>query len=209
MLRRAVACFLQQTYQPCELVLVHQADDAHTLDYLATLDVPSIRTVEVPASPRLNVGALRNISLQAAHGHYVAVWDDDDWHAPTRLAEQISAISSTGMQGCILARLTLYDETTRSAFLSARRLWENCLVAERTAVPNYPDLPRGSDTPVIGNMAMASKLVTIDRPDLYTYIYHGKNVWNRAHWENNLLPHAQSMTRSETELVESLLDHHQ
>ena len=204
MLRRAVSCFLRQTYQPRELVIIHQSDDQPTREYLATLSEPMIRTVEVPGSPRLTIGALRNISMEAAHGHYIAVWDDDDWHAPTRLDEQIKAIDSTGRQGCVLSLVTLYDELTGSAFLSARRLWEASLLAERTAVPAYPDLRRGSDTPVIASMAAESKLVGLDRPDLYVYFYHGENVWNRAHWEQNLLPHASPLTEPDTERIRSL-----
>ena len=99
--------------------------------------------------------------------------------------------------------MTLYDELTGSAFLSARRLWEASLLAERTAVPAYLDLPRGSDTPVIARMAAESRLVGLDRPDLYVYFYHGNNVWNRAHWEKNLLPHASALAEGETERIRS------
>ncbi len=203
MLRRAVACFLGQTCPDRELVVLYPADDRATGDYLAGLGDPSIRPIEVPAG--LTPGALRNIALEAARGHYMALWDDDDWHAPTRLAEQIAVAGTAGRRGCVLLRLTLYDETTRSAFLSARRTWEGSLVAERSVVPPFPDLARGSDTPVITRLMEEEKLVALDRPDLYVYVYHGANTWNRAHWDTNLLPYAAPLSPGESLRIRSLL----
>jgi len=205
MLRRAVSCFLSQTYVPRELLVLYQADDRATRDYLAALDEPSIRPLEMPCSPRLSTGRLRNIALEAACGHYVAIWDDDDWHGPTRLAEQISANVSAAKPGCVLSRVVLYDELTQSAFLSASRTWEGSLVAERTAVPPYPDLRRGSDTPSIARMLADKKLVALDRPELYVYVYHGGNTWNREHWEANLLRFAHPLSVDDFERVRSLL----
>jgi glycosyltransferase involved in cell wall biosynthesis len=205
MLRRAISCFLNQTYQPRELVVLYEADDPATRDYLATLSEPSIRPVEVPTSPKLLLGVLRNLSIQASRGHYVAQWDDDDWHGPTRLAEQIGAIRGSNKPACVLLRWVMYDEATKMAFLSASRTWEGSLVAERSAVPRYPDLRRGEDSDVIKRMLSENKLVGLDRPHLYVYIYHGANTWERSHWQENLLPFAQPLTPENTERVRSLL----
>lgn len=161
--------------------------------------------MEIPPSPRLPTGSLRNISLQAARGHYVATWDDDDWHAPTRLAEQVDAIQQERAVACVLWRLILFDTVTRSAFRSAARGWEGTLVAERSVMPAYPELQRGSDTPVVARLRAGGKLVALDKPELYIYVYHGGNTWNRAHWEENLLPHAEVLPAGEAGRVRSLL----
>src|ERR1700674_2829254 len=129
LLRRSVACFMDQTYRPRELLIQYESDDAATRRYVATLDEPTIRPVEIPASPPLRLGTRRNLAVQAARGRYVAQWDDDDWHGPTRLAEQIAAIQSSGKQGCVLLRLVLYDAATQRAYVSGRRSWEGTLVA--------------------------------------------------------------------------------
>jgi glycosyltransferase involved in cell wall biosynthesis len=205
LLRRSVSCFLAQTYQPRELVVVCQSDDPATRDYLAALGEPSVRFVELPSTPRVLTGSLRNISLEAARGHYMAVWDDDDWHGPTRLAEQIEAIRWGGRPACILCRVMLYDAVKHSAFLSRMRTWEGSLVAERTAMPPYPDLQQGSDVPVVTQLRLEGKLVALDRPELYVYVYHGGNTWNWAHWEQNVLPRAEPLPADETGRLRSLL----
>ena len=205
MLRRAVSCFLNQTYQPRELVVLYEADDSTTRDYLATLGELSIRSVEVPASPKLTLGALRNISIRASRGHYVAQWDDDDWHGPARLTEQIKAIRIGNKPACVLSRWIIYDENTKLAFLSTNRAWEGSLVAERSAAPFYADLRQGEDTGAIQQMLSENKLIALDSPHLYVYIYHGKNTWERSHWQKNLLSFAQPLTSESTERVKSLL----
>jgi mannosyltransferase OCH1-like enzyme len=204
MLRRAVSCFLKQTYQPRELVVLYEADDPATRDYLATLSEPSIRPVEVPASPRLRLGSLRNLSLEASRGHFVAQWDDDDWHGPTRLTDQLRALRSSGKPGCVLSRWVIYDLVTNTAFLSTKRAWEGSLVAERSAVPPYLDLGQGEDTPVISRMVAENKLVLLDRPHLYVYFYHGGNTCERVHWER-LFSRAEPLAQEDAERMRSLL----
>lgn len=192
LLRRAIACFLAQTYQPRELLVLHDAedDDPETYNYLSALNEPSVRTIKTASHTQPTLGELRNLSLQMAQGHYIAQWDDDDWYAPTRLAHQIAAIRSSERKGCVLAREIIFDTATQSAFVSAKRAWEGSLVAERSAVPAYADLRRGEDTPVIKAMLEAGNLVFLDAPQLYVYVYHGNNTWDSAHWQNNLLKYA-------------------
>ena len=205
LLRRAVGCFLNQSYAPRELIIVFREDDLATRKYLSTLSNPAIRLVEVPSSPILTTGQLRNKSLVEARGHYVAIWDDDDWHGPTRLAEQICAMRQTGRAGCVLLSLILYDEQTQSAFLSAKRAWEGSLVAERESVPFYPELQRGEDTPVIVSMRNEMKLASLERPNLYIYVCHSANTWDKTHWNTNIWPHAQALSAIDTAKVHAVL----
>lgn len=205
MLRRAVSCFLNQSYQDRELVVVYEADDAATRDYLAASIHPAIRSVEVGVSPKLLLGDLRNISIESSRGHFVAQWDDDDWYGPTRLAEQIDAMRKSVRQGCVLSRWLMYDVLAAKAYVSGTRAWEGSIVAERSSIPHYPSLPKGEDSIVITRMLADDKLVALDRPQLYIYTVHGENTWERAHWERNLRPYSQLLTAEDQDRVKSLL----
>jgi len=205
MLRRAISCFLKQSYPVRELVVVYEVDDPATRDYLAASTHPAIRSVEVGVSPKLSLGDLRNISIQSSRGHYVAQWDDDDWYAPDRLAEQIDAIRQSGRLGCVLSRWLMYDALAATAYISGSRSWEGSLVAERSAVPHYPSLPKGEDSVAIAQMISGNKLVTLDRPQLYIYTVHGDNTWERSHWERNLRPYSQPLTPEDQDRVKFLL----
>lgn len=205
MLRRAVSCFLNQTYPARELLVVHEADDAATRDYLAASIHPAIRSVEVGVSPKLSLGDLRNLSIQSSRGHFVAQWDDDDWHGPTRLADQIGAIRQSGRVGCVLSRWLMYDVLTAMAYVSGTRAWEGSIVAERSAIPPYPSLTKGEDSIAIAQMIAEDKLVALDRPQLYIYTVHGENTWERSHWEKNLRPYSQPLTSEDRDRVKALL----
>jgi glycosyltransferase involved in cell wall biosynthesis len=205
MLRRAVRCFLAQTHAPRELVVVYQAHDAGTRDYLRTLTDPSIRAVEIAPSPHLGPDGLRNHCVQAARGDYVAVWDDDDWSAPTRIQEQLAALRGGGRPGCCLYRVTLFDGIACSAYVSAARAWEQTLVIERGKMPAYAN-ERGGDAALVRGLLQGAMVVALDRPALYVYVYHAANYFNREHWQANLLAHAQPLASAESARVAALLE---
>lgn len=201
LLKRAVHSFLHQTYSPCELIILFEADDIATRSYVRLLNEPRIVAMEAQAMPRLSLGSLRNIAVRDARGAYIAQWDDDDWSAPSRLAEQMAAIRSSGRAGCVLLRWVLFNALTQEALLSAQRLWEGSLVAERVAVPAYSALGKGEDTPAVMQMFNANQLVGLDRPDLYVYVYHGANTWDQAHWHTYIATGAQAVSAETSESI--------
>jgi glycosyltransferase involved in cell wall biosynthesis len=207
-LRRAITCFQRQTHQQRELVVLYESDDWATRDYLASVNEPAMRVLEVPHLPKQSLGALRNLAMQAAQGHYIAQWDDDDWHGPTRLSEQLQAIRETGQDACALMRWVLYDELTRLAYLSGPRAWEGSLLAIREGLLPYADLAKGEDTPVLEQLMARDKLVGLDEPHLYIYTYHGANAWSRAHWRRSLLAHAQVLSTESADKVRRVLMGH-
>lgn len=192
-MRRALDCFLRQTYPARELLIVWESDDVATKTYVETLRAPDIRLMEIPALPRQPLGALRNLAVQASQGKYFAQWDDDDWHAPTRLADQLAAIQSSGKPACVLARWLMYDQMTGKAYVSRGRRWEGSLLCERIFAPSYAELPKGEDLPAVEQLWQADQLALLDRPDLYIYVYHASNTWDRAHWQGNILPLAKEL----------------
>lgn len=206
LLARAVACFLRQTYQSRELIVVYGSADTETRDYLLALSEPSIRPVQVDDASEVPLGALRNRSIEASRGYYVATWDDDDWHAPGRLTAQINAIRESGKQGCLLSRILAYDGITDTAFVSNGRGWEGTLVAERAAMPSFPGIAKGEDTPVVKQMLAEGKLIPLDRPHLYVYTYHGANTWDRSNWERTLRPLYSPLAAEDQARVRALLD---
>jgi glycosyltransferase involved in cell wall biosynthesis len=205
MLRRSIQCFLNQTYPNRELVVVYQSDDDKTRQFLAKLRASSIHPIEVPAVPRLTLGCLRNIARQEGNGTYIAQWDDDDWHSPTRLAEQMRAIREAGKQVCLLSRLTLYDCLAKRGYVSGTRPWEGSLVAERAIVPPFPNVAKGEDTPVVNALVRHCEHVLLDRPELYIYIYHGRNTWDRDCWDRNVR-RSQLLDDRRSGLISKLLD---
>ncbi len=182
LLRRAVHCFRQQTIDNAELVIVYDEGDLSTARYAKEIEGTSVRIVQVPVG--LSLGALRNLAVANARSQFVAQWDDDDWHAPDRLRLQLRQAKRKGKDACVLSRWMLYDETTGQAFVSGRRGLEGSLVARRTALDSYDSsLSRSEDVPVVEALHRRGQIALLDRPDLYVYVFHGRNTFDHAHFQ--------------------------
>ncbi len=193
MLRHAVACFLAQTWVARELVVLHEDRDRATAAWLATLAEPRIRAVVVPALPRLTLGAKRNLAVAAAGGSLVATWDDDDWHAPRRLAQQVEVLLHSGAAACTLRRLAVYDGIEQQARLSLPRRWENTLLARKADLPPYADLDRGEDTACVRQLDARGTVAWLDAPELYIYHCHGRNTNGRVHFRRRVFVGSQAL----------------
>lgn len=205
MLRRAVHCFLAQTWSARELLVLHEDGDHGTRDFLAQLAHPQVRSLVVPEQPHLALGAKRQISVQAARGDYIATWDDDDWSAPTRLAEQMRVIEVTGRPACTLDRWIVFDQRLGQAWLSQSRTWEASLLALRSALPPYPALERGEDLAVLTELIRRTQVATLRQPHLYVYTYHGANAGPRAHFKRNIFAPATPLAPAFAQRVAALL----
>lgn len=87
-LPKAIECFLRQTYENRELLIVANRPE----------DCDGI----VPPDPRIQVsiadgvvGKKRNAGCEEARGEVIAIWDDDDYSAPGRLAHQVAKLAQS------------------------------------------------------------------------------------------------------------------
>jgi len=82
---QAIKCFQRQTY-PRKSLLVVSEDD---LGSILPADVGFVHTAEKHA-----VGTKRNVACEYAEAaDIICHWDDDDWSAPTRIAEQVETLT--------------------------------------------------------------------------------------------------------------------
>lgn len=83
----AIDCFLRQTYPHKELVIL---DDGESIEHMIPRN-PAIRYLRIPGP--LCIGTKRNMCCEQSNGDLIAHWDDDDWSTPTRLEEQVRALT--------------------------------------------------------------------------------------------------------------------
>ena len=83
MLREAIDSVTSQSFGDWELVVVDDASDDGTAEWVGRLDDPRLRAIRLPA--HLERGVARNRGLQAARGEFVLFLDDDDRLAPGAL----------------------------------------------------------------------------------------------------------------------------
>lgn len=86
---RAVECFRRQTYERKSLVCLDTGEQPHALLHVQTNYMPKWRGQ--------CIGFLRNgINALAGNADILVHWDDDDWSAPTRIAEQVAHLQESG-----------------------------------------------------------------------------------------------------------------
>src|SRR3989441_4551017 len=123
------------------------------------------------------------MACELASGDLIAHWDDDDWSAPWRLAQQIRALEDSGAEACGLSRLWFYEPLHR-------RAWEYCypddgsrwvaggtLCYRRTLWRAHPfaDVEVGEDTRFVWSVTTARVLPLADNR-FYVATIHARNT---------------------------------
>lgn len=192
-LQRSLSDYCRQTYARREMVIVADVADAaaaapirNVLDGFGRTD---LRLVIPPE--KLNLGALRNLSWQAAHGDVVCQWDDDDMNHPERLGRQWQALHASGSRVCYLEQFMQFFPEDRLLYRvnfrpSPHRVAVNTLMAMRSLPARYPetgsDSMRGEDTALLQQIGSLGDFhILADEPCLFVYVSHGANTWNHSH----------------------------
>ncbi len=189
--RQAIACFIRQNFQPIELIIVHDSNDACHQELLKLVNSYSGAVIHIYQEiPGNTLGWLRNRSLSHANAELVCQWDDDDYSHPERLKAQYNLMQKEGTDFCFMTdQLHLFTE---QGFLfwdnwQSREepydLIENTMLGKRALLCDYPHLSVGEDTAIIEYIF--TKQYKISRLKnmgwLYTYVYNGKNAWDFEH----------------------------
>jgi glycosyltransferase involved in cell wall biosynthesis len=192
--RRAVSCFLDQSWSNRELVIVDDGSE----DYAPIVSsIPADRLIHqrIGKSSGNTLGKLRNLSLDLARGDLVAQWDDDDWYHPDRLKRQAEALTG-GKRACVLAATLMHLDAPewmdRPYIGSLNPGVPGTILHRADATARYPEERRGEDTVFLDHWSR-EQLAVIDAPHLFLRAFHGSNTWERAHFERrvrNTLPSA-------------------
>jgi mannosyltransferase OCH1-like enzyme/glycosyltransferase involved in cell wall biosynthesis len=180
MAKRSVRCFLNQTYREKELVILDDGEDLRLENFVQGLDDRRVRFYRMQAEGK-TLGDLRNLALERSHGKFVAQWDDDDLSDPQRLEIQMAALLIHRVDACLLQRQMIWYPHMQRLAISNIREWEGSFICRKSKMPAYPSLRKGEDTPVIEQIA-AGRYLWLDYPQLYIYIFHGKNTFDAIHF---------------------------
>jgi glycosyltransferase involved in cell wall biosynthesis len=174
--RHSLACFICQTWEPLELVVIDDADDRSFPDGLDLRGVQYHRMRH-----RLTIGQKRNIAISRANGDILCHFDDDDHSAPGRIADQVQRLetASAGVTG--YCAMVFRDETGRrwkytgkpnyalgTSLMYTRDFWK--------IQPFNPDLNEGEDNAMVHR---AVGLVAVDAGEMMWATIHGGNTSDR------------------------------
>ncbi len=209
-LKRAINCFLAQTYPNKELIILYEDDDQETKLFAAhfSSDGTGIYFVEVEAHPKLSLGELRNISVQKCNGEFFCQWDDDDWYNVNRITVQLEAAVLNVHAASILTNWLMLDQSCGKTYFSGIRLWEGSIMCRKDVVNDelkYPALPKSEDRLFIDGLLTTNRVFPVVAPNLYIYVYHGENTWDYEHFKM-LFNNCKQLSEPVSMLIQDILD---
>jgi glycosyltransferase involved in cell wall biosynthesis len=197
----ALGCFMEQDYDDLELVIVD--NNAAPVDYTGWKVEPDF--VKIIRTTRKPVGHLRNEGIRAASGEVICIWDEDDWYAPNRVAEQVSRLCLTGKQVTGWHSVLYWDEATGGTFKY------ECVPSDvgRYAIgmshcfrrawwEKHPYVEQGVEDKIFSDEALRHwELDSVDAGQLYVGRVHGANAVRK----NNYLGKHKQWPRVEREAL--------
>lgn len=186
---RAVQCFLNQTYENKELVIIDDGDE----DYSPVLkDVPDnqLTYIKLEKEPDFVLGKLRNVSLNEAQGDFLIQWDDDDWYHPQRVEIQ-AGILEQGYDACCLSAALMHLDTEPFIHHPYIGYLPNgipgSIMHRRSEHIRYPETRRAEDTVYLKEW-MQKRYHKLDKHynHLFLRAYHGNNTWEKEHFQRRI-----------------------
>lgn len=185
LMKRAVHCFQNQTYENKELVIIDDGEQDLD-DILSDLPAEQIKYVKLEKKPENTLGKLRNRSLNEANGDFLVQWDDDDWYHPERVAIQAQTLQDGYDACCLSGALMHLDEEPYMHHPYVGYLPDGIpgsIMHRADADIRYPHTRRAEDT-VYLNEWMEKRYLQL--PDDYSHLfircYHGNNTWEKDHF---------------------------
>lgn len=177
-LRQAIRYFQFQTFGTGELELLIAAESGD-LDLSVIPADPRIRVVLYETAHRIPLGAKRNFACSQA-GDLIAQWDDDDYSAPGRLADQVPRLLASGKAA------TAY---TRMKFTDGVRWWDAALGPINSSLVfrkswwerhRFPEIQVASDIPFLDALVDAGEITAGPSRDLMAASVHRDNTSPRS-----------------------------
>ena len=122
----AVACFLSQTYANSEMVIL---DDSEESSADCIPNNPRVRYIRLRGGQRITTGEKRNICCELSTGEIIVHFDDDDWQAPTRIADQVEQLEKSKKQVLSYYNILYWNEDTQQVY----RCWPKIMCAPHGA----------------------------------------------------------------------------
>ncbi len=199
--RRAIQCFLAQTWSNRELIIVDDGSEDYRDLLPAALDstsnqagpgAPPIRYERIAHNPLRRLGDLRNMTLDLARGDYCTQWDDDEWYHPERIARQVEALERAGASaGVCMLRDTLMHldmpELVDHPYRTGLRSGTPGTILHRRTTVRYPNVSKGEDSLFRNALRKVSGVRVLDgEAHLFIRCFHGRNTWDRQHFFERL-----------------------
>jgi glycosyltransferase involved in cell wall biosynthesis len=195
--KRSIRCFADQIYPRLELVVVSEGSEWYRGALQRHVEQSGVEHVRfVKAEAGIPLGALRNMSLEAAEGAIVCQWDDDDCNHPDRIMYQADQLVAQNGRACFLTdhlqllekerMLFWIDWTMGGRITDGRQLFPGTVMMYKDDRFRYPETGpyarHGEDSVLIAQLYRNVAVTSLSgMGHLYLYDFHGRNTFSQEH----------------------------
>jgi hypothetical protein len=188
-LKNAIKDFLNQSYTNKELIILYDDDDDLTQNFRDKSNYDkSVKWYKMDS--KLNLGQLRNKSVEFANGEYVIQWDDDDSYHKDRIKIQLHFALKTNKAVILDDWIILNMRNKKKYSLIRQPGWEGSILSHKKHLLKYKYQENmekggyGEDTYCIDKLLANNLIYSLsNHAYLYTYrILHGKNTCPDDHF---------------------------
>lgn len=190
--RRAVRCFLAQTWRNKQLVVVDDGDQdySHVVGECREAGAHVLYHRLADGRDR-TLGALRNFAIEHSDGEYLAQWDDDEWYAPERIEAQMAAMIRDGTDASVLKWTLMHLDTpefARHPYRADVGAGTPGTIVHKRSDLRYPSLRKAEDSVFLDAHRRKRGISVLDRSASHLFIrcFHGKNTWDEGHFLKRL-----------------------
>ena len=187
--KRAVICFMNQSYPNKELVIIDDGEQDYT-PILQEIPPQDVLYIKLEKKQDAVLGTLRNVALDKARGDYLIQWDDDDWYHPERIRIQAEVLMKGYDACCLSASLMHLNDPEYMNLPFFGKLPDGIpgsIMHKNNASIRYPEFRKAEDTVYLKDWM---KLKYTKLPEEYSYLfircYHGSNTWEQEHFRRRI-----------------------
>lgn len=168
-----------QSFDNFELVVVC---DENIQQVQKVLRNSKLKIKKIAVEHKYSLGQLKGIGVFGCSADIVVSLDDDDLYGPEHIETITAPIRNNSADAVMYSKVTLLDKTDNKKYIcefpagyapSIAAKWD-CLCQMRF-------LPGGNEDEILKKSLYATKNVRVtvldNDPSLYTYVFHGNNMW--------------------------------
>jgi glycosyltransferase involved in cell wall biosynthesis len=188
-LERSIDCFMNQSYENKEMIIIYRENDLDTLRFISKLLDVRIKIFCALPGTELTLGALRNFSVDKSSGDYFIQWDDNAWHHKDRIKLQMESIFSFAREASVLTNILLFDSGNKGAYFSTNQPRQNTILCSRHLYDRgfrYPDINHNEDTGLLRQLLSANKVGPVTSFPCCISVLNGGDITLESDFHNQI-----------------------
>jgi len=204
--KQSIYYFLRQTYPNKELIIIDDGDQS-VADLIP--DDPRIKYMRL--SSKYSIGKKRNLACEMAEGEIIMCWDDDDWHGPMRIQQQIFPLVNESYDVSGIGTYLYYSILNKCFYHYKREVFKDGIVSGTLTFwkrmweegVKFKDISLAEDADLQDSFRnIGARIKRILTENIFFIVRHDKNTWSVANTSLNAISVPEYIPKKDLEFYQ-------